>query len=597
MSAFEAVLQDLATQSSDTNPFEFISEAFAKLAEAHSQGDVFEHGHYLLGNSEFNRGLAFTNEERACFKIRGLLPPGIATMAEQEARALWNLSQKEKPLDKYIYLQNLALQNQRLYYRVLVNNITDFLPVVYTPTVGLACQEFAHIFSRPYGIYVTINDLGNVRSILSNWRHRDVRAIVFTDGERILGLGDLGVSGMGIPVGKLALYTACAGVPPEKTLPVCLDVGTDNKKFLDDPLYFGLRHTRVRGERYDALVLEFMQAAEELFGHDCILQFEDFANQNAFRLLEMHRNNFLTFNDDIQGTASVVLAGFVSAAKTTGVSIDQQTVLFYGAGSAGIGIAELMAVSMHLESKISLDQARARIWFMDSKGLIHKGRATGGINHEKAPFAHSLPEGPAFDITNLTEVIRHIRPSALVGVSAQGGVFTNADLKLMGEINARPIIFPLSNPTSKAECTAQDAYEQTSGRCVFASGSPFAPVTLEGKTYFPGQGNNSYIFPGLALGIMVAKARRVPDILFIVAAQCLADFVTPEERESGRIYPDMKRIRAASTQIAFSVANYCYLHGLAHELPQPADLMAAVKAFQYITDCYPSSHRHAPSNL
>jgi len=570
-----------------SNPYTFLAEYFE--AKSRTLGIPWQHGYNLLKNPESNRGTAFNMAERDALGLHGLLPAAVPTIEEQEHRALWNLNRMTDPLDKYVYLSNLSKSNQTLFYRVLTNNIKTMMPIVYTPTVGKACQEFSHIFSRPQGIFITINDLGKVKSVLSNWPRRDVRAIVFTDGERILGLGDLGACGMGIPIGKLALYSAVAGVPPSQTLPVVLDTGTDNKAFLADPMYIGLRQPRVRDSRYDALVVEFMTAAEDLFGPDCILQFEDFANANAFRLLDLHRNNFNTFNDDIQGTAGVVLAGIYSAAHESKQPLTEQKFLFSGAGSAGIGIGELMAQAISIDFKVPIEQTRAQMWFMDSKGFVFQNRASGGINHEKAPFAHPLGAvgEPAPDLTDITEVVRFLKPTALIGVSAQGGLFVDSCLALMGEQNARPLIFPLSNPTSKAECTATAAYTLTQGRAIFASGSPFDPVTINGKTLVPGQGNNSYIFPGLALGVIASRARRIPDTLFITAAKTLAGLVSDADRATGNLYPDLNDIGEASVHIAVAVAERAYELGLAHALPKPADMLAAVRACQYNTKTYP----------
>lgn len=567
-----------------SNPYTFLAECFE--AKSRTLGIPWQHGYNLLKNHESNRGVAFTMPQRDALGLHGLLPAAVLTIAEQESRVLWNLERMTDDLDKYTYLANLSKSNQTLFYRVLTNNIKKMMPIVYTPTVGRACQEFAHIFSRPQGIFITIADLGKVKSVLSNWPRRDVRAIVFTDGERILGLGDLGACGMGIPIGKLALYSAVAGVPPSQTLPVTLDTGTENKRFLDDPMYIGVRNPRCRDERYDQLVLEFMTAAEQLFGPDCILQFEDFGNANAFRLLESHRHNFNTFNDDIQGTASVVLAGIYSAAHESKQPLTEQKFLFSGAGSAGLGIGELMAQAIHLDFKVPIEQTRNQMWFMDSKGLIYQNRPSGGINHEKAPFAHPVATQPTFDITDITEVVRFLKPSAIIGVSAQGGLFVDSCLRLMGEQNARPVIFPLSNPTSKAECTATAAYTLTGGRAIFASGSPFDPVVIDGKTLVPGQGNNSYIFPGLALGVMVSRTRRIPDSLFITAAKALAGLVTDEHRATGNLYPDLNHIGEASVHVAAAVAEKAYELGLANQLPKPTDMIAAVRAFQFNSKDY-----------
>jgi malic enzyme len=385
------------------------------------------------------------------------------------------------------------------------------------------------------------------------------------------------------------------GIPPEQTLPVLLDVGTDNAKFLEDPLYIGLRHKRVRDQRYDDLVLEFMTAARDLFGEDCILQFEDFGNRNAFRLLETHRNNFNTFNDDIQGTAAVVLAGIYSAIRTSRVPLHENKFLFVGAGSAGLGVGQLIATATSIEHKLPVEQCQGQMWYTDSRGLIFRGRG-GKLSAEKAPFAHAI-DTTGVDTKDLAAVVRLLRPTAIIGVSAKGGVFTAEVLRLMGEFNQRPIIFPLSNPTSQSECTAEEAYTATQGRCLFASGSPFAPVTIktarsDGKkvkvTLAPGQGNNSYIFPGLSLGVMIARARRIPDTLFISAARALASLVSDHHRLSGNLYPDLSIIGDASVHVAAAVAERAYELGIASNVPKPADLIAYIREFQYKPE-YPSA--------
>ncbi len=436
-------------------------------------------------------------------------------------------------------------RNETLFYRVVMDNLEELMPIIYTPTVGKACQEFGHIFRRARGFYISSNDRGQMEKILHNWPTRDVKVIVVTDGERILGLGDLGASGMGIPIGKLALYTACGGIHPMQCLPVTIDVGTENETLLADPLYIGLRQKRLRGEAYDALIEEFMAAVQKLFP-GVLVQFEDFGNCNAFRLLERYRDLACTFNDDIQGTGSVALAGILSALRVTGKKLSDQRVLFLGAGEAGIGIAENI-VNVLVADGLSFAEARQRCWFVDSKGLIFKGR--GGLTEHKAHYAHE--HAPCAD---LLSAVNSIRPTMLIGVSGQTRAFTQEIVTAMAGFNERPVIFALSNPTSKAECTAEEAYRWTQGRAVFASGSPFAPVLLNGKTLVPGQGNNAYIFPGVGLGIICTGARRVTDSMFIVAARTLAGMVRDDELAEGRVYPSLTRIHEVSHAIAVAVA-------------------------------------------
>ncbi len=436
-----------------------------------------------------------------------------------------------------------------LFYRVVMDHLEEMMPIIYTPTVGKACQEYGHIFRRSRGFYISIKDRGHIEKILHNWPTRDVKVIVVTDGERILGLGDLGASGMGIPVGKLSLYTACAGIQPTQCLPVAIDVGTDNSALLDDPLYIGLRQKRVRGEEYDAFIEEFMIAVEKLFP-GVLVQFEDFGNQNAFRLLERYRTRACTFNDDIQGTGSVALAGILSALRVTGGKLSDQRVLFLGAGEAGLGIAENI-VNVLVEEGLALAEARKRCWFVDSKGLIIKSR--GQLTEHKLHYAHD--HAPCAD---LLSAVKAIKPTMLVGASGQAKSFTHEIVSLMAGFNDRPVIFALSNPTSKAECTAEEAYTCTNGRAVFASGSPFAPVTFNGKTLIPGQGNNAYIFPGVGLGVICAGARRVTESMFIAAARTLAGLIREAELAEGRIYPSLSRIREVSHAIAVAVAEEAF---------------------------------------
>jgi malate dehydrogenase (oxaloacetate-decarboxylating)(NADP+) len=407
-----------------------------------------------------------------------------------------------------------------------------------------------------------------VEKILQNWPAREVRVIVVTDGERILGLGDLGASGMGIPIGKLSLYTACAGIHPTQCLPVTIDVGTDNETLLNDPLYTGLRQKRVRGEAYDALIEEFMMAAEKLFP-GVLVQFEDFGNRNAFRLLEKYRDRACTFNDDIQGTGAVALAGILSALRITGKKLADQRVLFLGAGEAGIGIAENIVACL-VEEGLPVAEARKRCWFVDSQGLIVKGRDP--LSEHKRRFAHDHP--PCAD---LLSAVKALQPTMLIGASGQPKTFTEEIVRVMAAANERPVIFALSNPTSKAECTADEAYRWTGGRAVFASGSPFAPVTIDGRTHVPGQGNNAYIFPGIGLGVVSTGARRVTDAMFIKAARALVSLVRESEMAEGRVYPTLQRIHEVSHAIAVAVAGEVYDKQL-NTLPRPADLPGHITA-------------------
>jgi len=530
-----------------------------------------EKGVDWLHNPVFNKGTAFTDAERDLLGLRGLLPPHVQSMDEQVQRVLATFRSKSSDLERYIQVVGLQDRNETLFYRLVMDNLEELMPIIYTPTVGKSCQEYGNIFRRSRGLYVSINDKGHVEEVLRNWPTRDVKVIVVTDGERILGLGDLGASGMGIPVGKLSLYTACAGIHPTQCLPITIDVGTDNATLLADPLYIGLREKRLRGADYDALVEEFMEAVQKLFP-GVLVQFEDFGNQNAFRLLARYRDHACTFNDDIQGTGAVALAGILSALRITGGKLSEQRVLFMGAGEAGLGIAENI-VNVLVEDGLSEAEARQRCWFVDSKGLIVKGREQ--LSEHKLPYAHD--HAPC---ASLLSAVQAIKPTMLIGVSSQGKAFTREIVTLMGEFNQRPVIFALSNPTSKAECTAEEAYTWSEGRAVFASGSPFGPVKFNGKTIVPGQGNNVYIFPGVGLGVICSGSRRVTNAMFIAAARTLAGLVRESELAEGRTFPALARIHEVSQAIALAVAEEAFAKNL-HTHSRPEDLPAFIQSQMY----------------
>ncbi len=521
----------------------------------------------LLRDPLLNKGTAFTEGERDALGLRGLLPPHVHTQAEQALRCVRHIRALPTPLDRYVELNALHDRNEALFFRVVSDNIDEFLPYIYTPTVGLACQKFGHVFQRPRGMFISANDRGRIAQILRNWPHR-AGIIVVTDGERILGLGDLGANGMGIPVGKLSLYTACAGVHPALCLPVALDVGTDNETLLADPFYVGLRRRRLRGAEYDEFVDEFIEATQEVFP-GVVVQFEDFASRNAFRLLEKYRGRICAFNDDIQGTAAVALAGLLSAMRITGGRLREQTLLFLGAGEAATGIANLAVSEMRAEG-LEERAARRRCWLVDSRGLVVGSRTD--LAEHKRPFAHE--HAPVGDFVS---ALNHIRPSAIIGVAAIGGTFDEEVCRAMARINDRPIVFALSNPTSKSECTAEQAYRWTEGRALFACGSPFDPVTLEGRRFVPRQGNNSYVFPGVGLGVIASKARHVTDEMFRAAAHALADTVTQDDLAQGSLYPALARIRDVSARIATAVAQTAFREGLA-AAPGPPDVEAHVRA-------------------
>lgn len=527
-------------------------------------------GMALLRDPLLNKGTAFTEVEREALGLRGLLPAHVLSMDEQVARVMTNLRDLPGDLEKYVALNTLLDRSEALFFRVVCDNIDEIQPLIYTPTVGLACQRFGLIFQRPRGMFISANDRGRIAELLANWPH-PAKLIVVTDGERILGLGDLGAHGMGIPVGKLSLYSACAGIRPEYCLPVMLDVGTNNEDLLNDRYYIGLRQKRLTGAAYDEFVDEFITAAGDAFP-GVLIQFEDFANHSAFRLLHKYRDELNVFNDDIQGTAAVALAGLFSALRVNGGKLADQRVLFLGAGEAATGIADLVVSAMMAEGLSEADSVR-RNWLVDSRGLVVKGREN--LTDHKLRYAHD--HAPVDDFLT---AIRTLKPTAIIGVAAVGGAFTAEVLQTMAEINDRPIVFALSNPTSKAECTAEEAYRHTGGRALFACGSPFDPVRLAGKTFVPRQGNNSYIFPGVGLGATAIGSRLITDEMFMAAAHTLAYLVTPEDIEQGSLYPALPRIREASAHIAVAVAEVAYKRGLA-TVPRPNDMMGFIESQMY----------------
>ncbi|ELK00113.1 NADP-dependent malic enzyme [Pteropus alecto] len=588
--------------------------------EAPRRRHTHQRGYAVIRNPHLNKDLAFTLKERQQLNIHGLLPPCFIGQDIQVLRIIKNFERLNSDFDRYLLLMDLQDRNEKLFYRVLMFDIEKFMPIVYTPTVGLACQQYSLIFRKPReghgtnwlvvralvlgleklvckntdfkskdqqkerlldkaqrGLFISIHDRGHIASILDAWPEDVIKAIVVTDGERILGLGDLGCNGMGIPVGKLALYTACGGVNPQECLPVTLDVGTENEELLNDPLYIGLRQRRVRGPEYDSFLDEFMAAVSSKYGMNCLIQFEDFANINAFRLLNKYQNQYCTFNDDIQGTASVAVAGILAALRITKNKLSDQTILFQGAGEAALGIAHLIIMAMEKEG-LPKEKARRKIWLVDSKGLIVKGRSA--LTKEKGEFAHEHKE-----MKNLEDIVREIKPTALIGVAAISGAFSEQVLKEMAALNERPIIFALSNPTSKAECTAEQCYKLTKGRAIFASGSPFDPVTLpNGRTLYPGQGNNSYVFPGVALGVVACGLRHIADKIFLTTAEVIAQQVSDKHLEEGRLYPPLSTIREISLKIAAKIVKDAYQEKTATVYPEPQNKEEFVRSQMYSTD-------------
>ena len=530
-----------------------------------------QRGVAVLRDPLLNKGTAFTQKERDRLGLRGLLPPHVHTQEVQAQRYLAHLRDLQNPLEKFIDLNALHDRNEALFFRVVSENPDEIMPLIYTPTVGLACQKFGNIFQRPRGLFISADDRGKIATVLRNWPNRDVGIIVVTDGERILGLGDLGANGMGIPVGKLSLYAACAGVHPRRCLPVMLDVGTDNEALRRDPFYIGVKHKRLRGKRYDELMDEFVHAVRKVFP-GALIQFEDFANSNAFRFLHKYRDKVCTFNDDIQGTAAVVLAGLYGALRITGTALRDQRILCLGAGEAATGICDLV-VSALGEEGIGEAEARKRCWLFDSRSLVVASRTD--LAAHKRPYAH---EGPR--ITDFLQAVETLKPTAIIGVAAVGGTFTQPVVEAMARINERPIVFALSNPTSKSECTAEQAYAWSGGRALFACGSPFDPVTLANRTYVPRQGNNSYIFPGVGLGVVASGARRVTDEMFLAAARTLARQTSKTDLAQGSLYPPLARIRDVSAQIAAAVAEVAYADKLTTRR-RPANLLAYIRSQMY----------------
>jgi len=514
----------------------------------------FPRGAALLRDPTLNKGTAFPERERDALGLRGLLPPHICSQEDQVNRVLENFRRLDSDLSRYILLEALHDRNETLFFKVITENPDEMMPVIYTPTVGQACQQFGHIYRRPRGLFISAADRGRMVDVMSNWPYREARIIVVTDGERILGLGDLGANGMGIPIGKLALYTACAGIHPRQCLPVTLDSGTNNQSLLDDPLYIGLRQRRLTGAALDELVAEFVAAAQQSFP-GILIQFEDFANHNAFRLLRNYRDRICCFNDDIQGTAAVTAAGIFSALRVTGKPMSDQTFLCFGAGEAATGISDLLVTAMVAEG-MDEKAARGRCWMVDSKGLVVAERKD--LAEHKKPYAH--PHAPIGDFVS---AVKSLKPTAIIGVGATPQTFTREVIETMARLNDRPIIFALSNPTSKAECTAEQAYAWSGGRALFASGSPFDPVDLDGKHYVPRQGNNSYIFPGVGLGVVTVQSSRVTDTMFMAAARTLAESVSEADLAQGSLYPSLSRVREVSAHIATAVGEVAFSEGLA----------------------------------
>jgi malic enzyme len=510
-------------------------------------------GPALLGHPFYNKGTAFSREERTTFALEGLLPDHVSTMEQQVERVYGHITRKTDPLEQYIGLAGLQDRNEHLFYRLLSEHIEALAPIVYTPTVGLATQRYSHIFRRARGIWLTPDQRGRIEEVLQNAPCGDVRLIVVTDNERILGLGDQGAGGMGIPIGKLALYTVAAGIHPQQTLPISLDVGTDNPDLLEDELYLGWRQPRLRGERYDALIAEFVEAVKRCFPR-ALLQWEDFKKANAIRLLERYRRKILSFNDDIQGTAAVALAGILAGVRATGVPLVSHRVVILGAGAAGLGIAHQVGDAFR-RAGVPSEEITSRLAILDSRGLLVEGRSLrpGEEYKQELAWPAALAEAhglSAVEGSDLESVVRAFKPTVLVGTSGQPGTFTEEIVRAMAEHVERPLIFPFSNPTSKSEAVPADLIAWTAGRALVATGSPFEPVTHGGRTHRIGQGNNVYIFPGVGLGTLVAEAREVTHGMFTAAAETLAAHVTDADLAAGALFPRLTELRRVTARIA-----------------------------------------------
>ena len=528
-------------------------------------------GAALIHDPRLNKSAAFSQDEREALGLAGLLPEGIDSPESQLQRVLAQMAHEPSDFDSHVYLRALQDTDETLFFRAVMSDPARFLPLVYTPTVGEACVRFSEIFRRPRGLYLSITRKGHVGETLRNWPERDVRFIVVTSGERILGLGDLGANGMGIPIGKLALYTACAGVPPGLTMPVMMDCGTNNEALLRDPLYLGLRQRRPPVAELDEFVEEFVAAVQDEFP-GCCIQFEDWARADAFRLLARYRERVCCFNDDIQGSAAAALAGIENALRITGGNLAGQSFLFLGAGSAAAGISYLLVAAMEAQG-LSTEQARSRIWMFNRNGLVESTR--NDLADFQLPYAH--PHAPVKDFA---AAIESLRPSVLIGASTAAGAFNRQVIETMARINRRPIIFALSNPTSRAECTARDAYQWSEGQAIFAGGSPFAPVYIDGRMLIPGQCNNMYIFPAMGLAIYATRARRATGEMFLAAARAVAELVTDADLENGLIYPPQSAILQTEIHAARRIAEIVFARGLA-EVEKPRDIDAFIESHIY----------------
>lgn len=527
----------------------------------------------ILHNPEFNKSTAFSDEERRANGIEGLLPDSVESLNLQLRRVMKQLSHKSRPLDQYIYLMGILDHDETLFYATVMSDPKRFLPIVYDPTIGEVCLKFGHIFRQPRGMYISLKYKGRIKEVLQNWPEKDIKVICVTNGGRILGLGDLGANGMGIPIGKLQLYTAAAGVPPKNLLPMLIDVGTNNDELLNDELYLGVRQKRPSTKELYEFTDEFVDAVQEVFP-GCCIHFEDWTGVDAMHLLYRYRDRVSCYNDDIQGTAGITLAGMINACKIKGTKLKDESYLFLGAGSAGIGLANLLCSAL-VEEGLTLDEARAKVNMFDTKGLLEASR--DDLFDFQQPYAH---DNPKMGREEFVEAIMKFSPTTIIGVSTTGSAFSQEVVEAMSRVNERPIILALSNPTEKAECTAKEAYTWSNGKAIFAAGVQFEPVLFENETFLPGQANNFYIFPAVGMAIYATGAKRVSDQLFIEAAKAVADQVESEKLQKGCLYPDQADILEAETVTAIRVARLIYSEGNA-TVPEPEDVDEFIRGHIY----------------
>jgi malate dehydrogenase (oxaloacetate-decarboxylating)(NADP+) len=542
-----------------------------KATKQESDMDTSKRGIDLLWDPSLNKSTAFTEAEKQALGIVGLVPDVTESMDVQLNRVRMQLGAKTTDLERYIYLINLLDHDETLFYRTIMSDPAYFLPIVYDPTIGEACLKFGHIYRQTRGMYLSMTRRGKVKDVLRNWPQKDVRFICVTDGGRILGLGDLGANGAGIPIGKLQLYTACAAVPPQYLLPMYLDAGTNNEQYLHDPLYLGMRKTRPPTEELYSFVDEFMEAVQEVFPKCCV-HFEDWTGVDAVHLLERYRHKYCVYNDDVQGTAGIILAGMINATKLKGTKLKDEKYLFLGAGSAGIGLANLLCSAL-VQQGMTLKDAQSRVYMFDINGLLESTR-TDLVDFQK-PYAHKHAPTRHF-----VDAIESIRPTTIIGVSTIGGAFTQEVIETMSRINGRPVILAISNPTEKAECTPEQAYTWSNGKAIYAAGVQFPPVQYKGQTFLPGQANNFYIFPAVGMAIFATEAKRVTDEMFIEAGQAVADQVPPDLLKQGLLYPLQSNIQETEIQTAARVAKLVFDSELAH-VERPADMVAFIRRQVY----------------